>query len=137
MAHYAFLDNNNIVTQVIVGRNEDDLAEGVTDWETYYGMRMGQVCKRTSYNTIAGQHTGDGEPFRGNYAGVGYTYDETLDAFIPPKPFDSWVLTDSFTWEAPVPVPADAIQVEGDGGVAYTWDEESGAWVVVPEAEVE
>ena len=124
MAHYAFLDNNNIVTQVIVGRNEDDLAEGVTDWETYYGMRMGQVCKRTSYNTYGGVHSDGGTPFRFNYAGIGFTYDEERDAFIPPKPFESWVLDeDTCLWVAPIPYPE-------DGGV-YAWDEELQEWTAV------
>ena len=131
MAHYAYIDETNTVTAVIVGPDEGTEPEGIESWEDYFSAKGKGRALRTSYNTIAGQHTGDGEPFRGNYAGVGYTYDETLDAFIPPKPFDSWVLTDSFTWEAPVPVPADAIQVEGDGGVAYTWDEDAGDWVVV------
>ena len=60
MAHYAFLDSNNIVTQVIVGKDEEDLAEGVTDWEVYYGDLLGQTCKRTSYNTVAGVHSEGG-----------------------------------------------------------------------------
>lgn len=129
MAHYAFLDDNNIVTQVIVGRDESE-----RDWESYYSGIIGQVCKRTSYNTTGGVHYTDGEPspdqsksFRYNYAGIGYTYDEARDAFIPPKPFESWVLVDeSCLWEAPVPYPT-------DGGF-YAWDEEAGDWVV-PDAE--
>lgn len=122
MAHYAFLDENNIVTEVIVGRDEDDLAEGVTSWEDYYGAVRGQRCLRTSYNTAAGVHSGEGEPFRGNYAGIGFEYREDLDAFIPPKPFESWLLNeDTCLWEAPVPRP------EGD----YIWDEGVGDWVAV------
>lgn len=124
MAHYAFIDDNNIVTQVIVGRDEDDLAEGVTSWEDYYGNIHGQRCLRTSYNTVAGVHTGGGTAFRGNYAGIGYTYDEDLDAFIPPKPFESWILNEiTFTWEAPIPMPED--------GASYVWDEAAGDWVEV------
>ena len=80
MAHYAFLDENNIVTEVITGRNEDEVVDGISDWETYYGNMRGQVCKRTSYNAN----------IRKNYAGIGYRYDETLDAFIPPQPYPSW-----------------------------------------------
>jgi hypothetical protein len=126
MAHYAFIDENNLVTQVIVGRDEDDLAEGVTSWETYYGQRMGQVCKRTSYNTYGGVHSEGGTPFRMNYAGIGFTYDEERDAFIPPKPFESWVLDEgTCLWVAPVPYPGD--------GESYTWDEDAGDWVAVPE----
>ena len=76
MAHYAFLDENNIVTEVITGRHEDEIVDGISDWETYYGEFRGQVCKRTSYNAN----------IRKNYAGIGYTYDSIRDAFIPPKP---------------------------------------------------
>jgi hypothetical protein len=122
MAHYAFLDDDNIVTQVIVGREEGDLHEGVTDWETYYGNVMGQVCRRTSYNTQAGQHLAGGVPYRGNYAGIGYKYDAELDAFIAPQPYPSWVLNPStYTWEAPVPFPT------GEG--VFEWDETLVEWV--------
>lgn len=124
MAHYAFIDENNTVTQVIVGRDEDDLAEGVASWEEYYGARHGQRCLRTSYNTRAGVHSEGGEAYRGNYAGIGYTYDEALDAFIPPKPYASWVLNEAtFSWEAPIPMPED--------GADYVWDEVAGDWVEV------
>jgi hypothetical protein len=99
MAHYAFLDDYGVVTDVIVGRDEDDLVDGVASWEEYYGEVRGQRCVRTSYNTLEGAHVGDGEPFRGNYAGIGFTYDEALDAFIPPKPEGEWVLDEStFSW---------------------------------------
>jgi hypothetical protein len=83
MAHYAFLDENNIVTEVIVGKNEGE--EGV-DWEAHYGAFRGQTCKRTSYNTQGGVHSGGGTPYRKNYAGIGYTFDAARDAFIPPNP---------------------------------------------------
>lgn len=119
MAHYAFLDDNNIVTEVIVG-----IDEGVdgTDWEQHYGDFRGQTCKRTSYNTHGGVHNGGGTPLRMNYAGIGYYYDATRDAFIPPKPFASWVLNDSTClWEPPVPYPAD--------GEMYAWDEDELQWV--------
>ena len=122
MAHYALLQNN-IVTQVFVGRDEDDLAEGITDWEIYYAP-AGYACKRTSYNTHGGVHTAGGIPFRKNYAGIGYIYDEARDAFIPPKPYPSWLLNeDSCLWESPVPYP------EGDG--FYNWDEDSQSWLMV------
>jgi len=127
MAHYAFIDDNNVVTEVIVGRDEDDLVEGVTDWETHYGEFRGQTCLRTSYNTLGGAHLADGEPFRMNYAGIGFTFDPDKGndgAFIPPKPYDSWVLDeDTCLWVAPVPMPED--------GAAYSWDEEAGEWVEV------
>jgi len=124
MAHYAFLDSNNIVTQVIVGKDENE--DGV-DWEVYYGEKRGQTCKRTSYNTTAGQHLSGGTPFRKNYAGVGYTYDSDRDAFISPKPsFDSWILNeDTCCWEPPVPMPA------SDSDERYRWNEETVSWEVV------
>lgn len=92
MAHYAFLDENNIVTEVIVGIDETELIEGL-DPETWYGNFRGQVCKRTSYNTTSGKHLYDGTSFRKNYAGIGYIYDEQRDAFVPPKPEEgNWIL---------------------------------------------
>ena len=108
MAHYAELDDRLTVTQVFVGRDEDDLIDGVTDWEVYYA-RPGFTVKRTSYNTYGGLHYTNGEPsedqskaFRGNYAGIGFTYDPELDAFIPPKPSEDATLnTDTFTWVVP------------------------------------
>lgn len=124
MAHYAFVNSNNTVTQVIVGRDEDDLVEGVTDWETYYGEQMGERCLRTSYNTAAGVHSGGGTPYRGNYAGIGYTYDEELDAFLPPQPYNSWTLNEStYSWEAPTAYPED--------GEAYVWNENRKEWELV------
>jgi hypothetical protein len=89
MAHYAFLDENNIVTEVITGKEESNF-----NWEQQYGSFRGQLCKRTSYNTIGGVHQLGGTPFRKNYAGIGYTYDQARDAFIPPKPFNSWILNE-------------------------------------------
>ena len=122
MAHYAYLDENNIVTQVIVGRDEDDLVPGVTDWEEYYG------AKRCSFNTYGGEHRYGGTPFRKNYPGIGFSYDEDRDAFIPPQPFPSWTLNeDTCLWEAPVPYPED--------GKMYQWSEEAGNWEEVPLAE--
>ena len=123
MAHYAFLDESNIVTEVIVGKNEGE--EG-TDWEVHYGNFRGQMCKRTSYNTSGGVHNGGGTPYRKNYAGIGYTYDGTRDAFIPPKPYPSWLLDETTClWEAPVSMPED--------GELYRWDEATTSWVLVPE----
>ena len=125
MAHYAFLDENNIVTQVIVGRDEDEVVDGISDWEAYYGQLHGQRCLRTSYNTQGGQHLYGGTPFRKNYAGIGYSYSDELDAFIPPKPFASWLLNEeTCLWEAPVPYP-------GEGSDVYTWNEETQTWDLV------
>ena len=123
MAHYALLDENNVVTRVIVGRDEDDVAPGVTDWEDYYGAKHGPTCKRTSYNTVTNSHRRDGTPFRGNYAGIGFTYDEDRDAFIPPQPFPSWTLDDTLLeWMPPIPNP--------DEMAPYSWDEDSQSWVL-------
>lgn len=120
MAHYAFLDENNLVTEVITGKDEGE--EG-RDWEQWYGDFRGQVCKRTSYNTAGGIHNKGGIPFRKNYAGIGYVYDAQRDAFIPPKPFDSWVLVEqTCQWEAPVAMPTD--------GQMYSWDEATTSWKV-------
>jgi hypothetical protein len=120
MAHYAFLDNTNTVVEVIVGIDETELIEGL-DPETWYGNFRKQVCKRTSYNTYGGVHSSGGEPYRKNYAGIGYTYDAERDAFIPPKPFESWLFNEeSCLWEAPVSYPTD--------GEFYVWNEENQSW---------
>jgi hypothetical protein len=114
MAHYAFLDTNNIVTEVITGANETELIEGL-DPETWYGNFKGQTCKRTSYNNN----------YRKNYAGVGFYFDESRDAFIAPKTLPSWVLNeDTCCWEAPTPMPTD--------GQMYRWVEDDLNWQVVP-----
>jgi len=116
MAHYAFLDEHYTVTEVIVGKDESNY-----DWEAHYGQFRGQLCKRTSYNTQAGVHLTGGTPFRKNYAGIGYMYDPQRDAFIPPKPFNSWVLNETTCqWQAPVAQPQD--------GKMYTWNEQTGNW---------
>jgi hypothetical protein len=113
MAHYAFLDQNNIVTEVIVGIDETELIEGL-DTETWYGNFRGQSCKRTSYNGN----------IRKNYAGIGYTYDAARDAFIAPKPFESWLLNEeTCNWEAPTPYPTD--------GLMYEWVEDDLNWQAV------
>ena len=110
MAHYAFLDGNNIVTEVIVGIDETETIEGLNT-ETWYGNFRGQVCKRTSYNGN----------IRKNYAGIGFTYDATRDAFIAPKPFNSWVLDEATCrWAAPVVYP-------NDEGI-YRWNESTLSW---------
>jgi hypothetical protein len=125
MAHFAKLDSNNVVTFVTVGRQEDDGQEAVLS------SRTGDVYKQTSYNTRGGVHYTDGVPsedqtkaLRKNYAGLGYTYDDGRDAFIPPKPYASWLLNETTClWDAPVPYP--------DDGNRYTWDEATTSWVEV------
>ena len=125
MAHYAFLDKNNVVTEVITGVDETELIEGKTP-EKWYENFKGQTCKRTSYNTFANQHLKGGTPFRGNYAGIGYTYDNTFNVFVPPKPFPSWKLNyDTFVWEAPKERPS---HVEG---CRWIWSEINLEWVSI------
>lgn len=127
MAHFAKLDSNNIVTFVTVGRQEDDGQEAVLS------ARTGDVYKQTSYNTSGGVHRLGGTPFRKNYAGIGYTYDAGRDAFIPPKPYASWLLNeDTCLWDAPVPYPTDIGTLEEPK--RYTWDEATTSWVLVEEA---
>ena len=110
MAHYAFLDENNIVTEVIVGVDETELIEAL-DPETWYGNFRGKVCKRTSYNGN----------IRKNYAGIGFTYDVERDAFISPKPYASWQLNqETCKWESPTPHP--------DDGFTYEWNESEMTW---------
>lgn len=118
MAHYAMLDENNIVISVFVGKDESD---ETLNWEEHYSEMSGKKCLRTSYNTFLGVHALQGIPFRKNYAGIGYYYNEDLDAFIPPKPFNSWILNEEIcAWHSPVEVPA--------GNEQYRWNEESLSW---------
>jgi len=128
MAHYAYIDDDNIVTSVIVGPDEGTEPDGITSWEEYFSAKGKGRALRTSYNTRGGVHAFDAEPFRCNYAGIGYTYDSERDAFIPPKPFESWVLDEgTCLWTAPIPYPAD--------GGEYVWDEATTDWLeVVDEA---
>lgn len=120
MAHYAFLNENNIVIEVITGQDEG--VDGI-NWEEYYSQLRGHTCKRTSYNTIGGVHLQSGIPFRKNYAGTGFTYDPVRDAFIPPQTFPSWILNEeTCRWDPPIPVP--------DRGTGeWDWDENTTSWV--------
>ena len=121
MAHYALIDENNIVISVVVGKNED---EGDLDWEVYYGETNGKLCKRTSINTFGNIHSEGGIPFRKNYAGIGMIYDVEGDGFYSPQPFNSWTLNqDTFLWEAPVEYP--------DDENTYTWNEETLSWDLI------
>ena len=109
MAHYAFLDNNNVVTEVITGIDETELIEGL-DTETWYGNFRAQTCKRTSYNGN----------IRKQYAGIGYTYDAVNDVFIAPQPYPSWSLDENFDWQPPTPRPQEGL---------WYWDEDSLSWL--------
>jgi hypothetical protein len=117
MAHFAELDENNVVTRVIVGINEDQ-----GDGEQIYSDNTGTIWKQTSYNTRGGQHLLGGTPFRKNYAAPGFTYDAVRDAFIPPKEFESWTLDEETCWWVPpTPMPTD--------GNSYYWDEPTLTWI--------
>ena len=115
MAHYAFLDDNNVVTEVITGKDENELLDGLTP-EEWYGNYRGQRCVRTSYNAAT-------NGFRKQYAGVGFTYDETAEVFVAPQPYPSWSLDANYDWQAPIDYPAD--------GKQYLWDESNQVWVLV------
>jgi len=127
MAHYAIINQNNIVVNVFPGIDETDTSQ---NWETFYGNFHSQIenenlyCKRTSYNTHNNKHNLNGTPFRKNYAGLGYVYDLTLDAFILPKPFDSWTWNETeWQWQPPTPYPTD--------GQPYQWNEETQTWDLI------
>ena len=127
MAHYAFLNEDYVVTEVIVGKDER-----LFDWENYYTIKNGQICKRTSYNTKGGIYYNpitnlpddvQSKSFRKNFAGIGFKYDMNLDAFIPPQPYPSWILNEqTCNWESPIPYPND--------GQMYSWDESTKSWVL-------
>ena len=108
MAHYAFIDADNVVTEVIVGVDETELIENI-DPEVWYGNFRGQQCVRTSYNGN----------IRKQYAGIGYTYDDVRDEFVQPQPFESWTLDENNDWQPPTPKP------DGD----YYWNEETQTWL--------
>jgi hypothetical protein len=115
MAHYAFLDKNNVVTEVIVGIDETETIEGLIP-EIWYGNFKGQTCKRTSYNGN----------IRANYAGIGCTYDPDFDVFIAPRPYPSWKLNyTNYKWEAPVAMPE---EIEG---FIWKWSEYNLEWISI------
>jgi hypothetical protein len=108
MAHYAFLNHNNVVTEVITGIDETELIEGL-DTETWYGNFRGQTCKRTSYNGN----------IRKQYAGIGYTYNPVADIFVGPQPYPSWSLDANHDWQPPTPMPTEGV---------WIWNEETLSW---------
>jgi hypothetical protein len=121
MAHFAEIDDNNVVQRVIVVANKDTADANGNEVDSigvaFCQRLLGGNWKQTSYNGN----------IRKNYAGIGYTYDAGIDAFVPPKPYPSWVLNnDTAQWEAPVPMPQD--------GKMYSWDEATQSWVEVPSA---
>ena len=128
MAHWAELDENNVVTRVLVGDNNDPAGDEGYQWLI---DNLGGTWVKTSYNAIGGKRRNpetneitEEAGFRKNYAGIGYSYDAQRDAFIPPKPFNSWLLNeDTCLWDAPTPMPTD--------GQLYRWVEEDLNWQVV------
>ena len=128
MAHFAQLDENNNVIQVLVVNNEDiDFENEDVSGTAYLTNLFGGTYKQTSYNTRSGVHTLEGTPFRKNYAGIGMHYDAVRDAFIAPKPHPSWTLDESTCqWQAPIPMP----MVDGKD---YIWNEETTSWVEIIE----
>lgn len=115
MAHYAFLDENNVVTEVIAGRNEDEVVNGISDWEEWYGNFRGQKCLRTSYNGN----------IRGQFAKIGYVYDPELDVFIDPSEEDSLI----FGQGDPGSVPYPSVPYPEDDSKIWVWSEQESAWV--------
>jgi hypothetical protein len=133
MASFAKLDNNNIVLRVESVVNDvlkdsngiEQESIGIQFLRTLYN-EPNAVWKQTSYNTNGGVHNNGGTPFRKNHAGIGYTYDETRNAFIPPKSFNSWILNEqTCLWDAPIPMPSDASIDK-----RYTWNEENQNWTL-------
>lgn len=117
MAHWAELDENNVVLRVTVGDNDDPAGDEGYQWLI---DNLGGRWLKTSYNTTQGVHTAGGTPFRGNFAGIGFTYHEDIDAFMPPKEYPSWIIdTNDYTWIPPFPQP--------DSGL-WVWDEETVSW---------
>ncbi len=148
MAHYAFINSDNIVVKVISGVDENIIQTDIDgtqvggsteSWEQFYASRPwfeGLTCKRTSYNAFKGK-TRNSETnqitnvagFRKNFAGIGMKYDEQLDAFIDQQPYPSWILNETtFEWEAPTPYPT----VEEGSDEIYTWDENTTSWLLLP-----
>jgi hypothetical protein len=111
MAYYAFIDENKIVVEVIAGQDETATTDGVY-WEIYYGIRRGLPCLRTSYHGN----------IRKQFAGIGYSYNETADVFVSIQPYPSWILDENYDWIAPVPYPQD--------GHVYVWDEATQTWLL-------
>ena len=128
MAHFCKLGVGNIVERVELVSNDVATTEqaGVDFLNNLYGTN--DVWKQTSYNTIGGEHELNGTPFRKNYAGIGFTYDQTRDAFIPPKPFNSWILNETTCqWEAPVAKP-ELTEEQITNNNYYVWNEETTTW---------
>lgn len=130
MAHFAKISEENVVLLVTPVDNKDLLDENKVEQESLgqaylekHSNWPAHLWIKTSYNTKNNTHTLDGTPFRGNYAGIGFTYDEVNDVFYNQSPYPSWILNDNWIWEAPVSMP--------DDGNRYTWNEETTSWDLV------
>jgi ribosomal protein S27AE len=128
MAHYAFLDENNVVVKIITGIDEDvtdNLPSEFSSWEEFYADQQGKTCKRCSYNTVMNTHKDGKTPFRGTYPGKGYIYDATDDKFYPPAPFPSWTLNkETYQYEPPIADPINTLsEDEIYAGKTYNWNE--------------
>ena len=131
MAHFAKIGTGSKVERVEIVSNDIATTEqaGVDFLNTLYGTR--DVWVQTSYNTRGGVHKNDGTPLRKNYAGIGWKYDQTRDAFIPPKPFNSWTLNETTClWEAPISKPT-LTQEQIDNNNYYKWNEENQTWDLI------
>lgn len=125
MAHFAEINDSNVVLRVLVLNNSDTMDNNGNEVESigakYLSDGFGGTWLKTSYNTFANHHRLNGTPFRKNFAGKGYTYDKSRDAFIPPKPYKSWTLNkDTCQWDSPKPYPSD--------GKTYSWNEKTQSW---------
>ena len=132
MAHFAQIDSNNIVTQVIVVADADTADAHGNHMESigiaFCQRLIGGNWKQTSYNTQGGVHANGGTPLRGNYAGIGYTYDPTNDVFYAPQPYPSWTISaPTWIWTPPTPMPTETLP----DNESYSWDETTKSWVVV------
>ena len=124
MAHFAKINESNIVTQVVVVNDSD--GNNDTDGQNFLNnlFKTTHTWKKTSYNTYGNTHRLGGTPYRKNFASVGFTYDSSRDAFIEPKPYNSWTLNETTClWESPVAYPSD--------GKSYEWDEDNKQWVEI------
>ena len=124
MAHFAKINESNIVTQVVVVNDSD--GDNDTDGQNFLNnlFKTTHTWKKTSYNTYGNTHRLGGTPYRKNFASIGFTYDSSRDAFIEPKPYNSWTLDETTClWEPPVAYPSD--------GKSYDWDEDNRQWVEI------
>lgn len=130
-SEYAYLDENNIVVDIITGIDFDDtsnLPDSFSSWEEFYGNYKSLTCKRTDIKTRINIHEDGGTPFRGNYANIGGSYDETNDVFYDIQPYSSWTLSSDWEWIPPVKHPK---ELDSENNNPYNWDEDNQEWVAI------